>query len=97
LPGRIAASGVSTRTIAARWVLLADIHDRMPVILRPEHHQLWLDPGFTSVAALAEMLRPFDAGLMKRYPVSARVNTVSNDDAECAAAVTLLQVALPLG
>jgi putative SOS response-associated peptidase YedK len=26
--------------------LLADIHDRMPVILRPENYDLWLDPGF---------------------------------------------------
>ena len=76
--------------------LLADVHDRMPVLLSPEHYQLWLDPGFRSAATLAEMLRPFDARLMKRYAVSARVNTVSNDDAECAAAVMLSQAALPL-
>jgi putative SOS response-associated peptidase YedK len=36
--------------------LLADIHDRMPVILRQETYDLWLDPGFKDVKALAEVL-----------------------------------------
>ena len=31
--------------------LLADIHDRMPVILPRESYDLWLDPGFRDVAA----------------------------------------------
>ena len=26
--------------------LLADIHDRMPVILNPDDYDLWLDPAF---------------------------------------------------
>ncbi len=76
--------------------LLADVHDRMPVILSPEYYELWLDPGFRNTKALAEMLRPFDATLMKRYPVSTRVNTVSNDDAECATSVNSPQISLPL-
>ena len=66
--------------------LLADVHDRMPVILSPEHYDLWLDPGFKRTEALKEMLTPFDATLMRRYPVSTRVNVVKNDDPECAAA-----------
>jgi putative SOS response-associated peptidase YedK len=65
--------------------LLADVHDRMPVILNPEHYDLWLDPGFGRADALKEMLNPFDATLMRRYPVSTRVNFVKNDDPECAA------------
>jgi putative SOS response-associated peptidase YedK len=32
--------------------LLADVHDRMPVILSPEHYDLWLDPGFKRTEAL---------------------------------------------
>ncbi len=64
--------------------LLADVHDRMPVILCPDIHDLWLDPAFENVASLSEMLRPFDPALMRRYPVSPRVNHVHNDDAECA-------------
>src|SRR5664280_1580089 len=67
--------------------LLANVHDRMPVILRPEAYDLWLDPGFRRAETLKEMLNPFDATLMKRYPVSTRVNFVRNDDPQCAAAI----------
>ncbi len=64
--------------------LLADIHDRMPVILNLENYDLWLDPAFRDTTSVSEMLRPFDPALMRRYPVSTRVNHVVNDDAECA-------------
>jgi putative SOS response-associated peptidase YedK len=64
--------------------LSADIHDRMPAILRPDEYDLWLDPAFRDTASVSEMPRPFDAGLMRRYPVSTRVNNVQNDDADCA-------------
>ena len=30
--------------------LLADVHDRMPVILSPEHYDWWLDPGARCIA-----------------------------------------------
>jgi len=63
--------------------LLADVHDRMPVILRPENYDLWLDPGFKDVKTLAEVLVPFDAAQMRRFPVSTRINSASNDDPEC--------------
>jgi putative SOS response-associated peptidase YedK len=65
--------------------LVEDIHDRMPAILRPEDYELWLDPGEQRVEAVSELLKPFDSTRMKRYPVSTRVNNVTNDDAECAA------------
>ena len=64
--------------------LLADVHNRMPVILSPESYDLWLDPGFRDVVTATEMLRPFDAKRMRRYPVSERVNNVANDDPSCA-------------
>ena len=64
--------------------LLASIHDRMPVILRPENHDLWLDPAFRNTISISEMLRPFEAKMMRSYPVSTRVNQVQNDDADCA-------------
>ena len=63
--------------------LLADIHDRMPVILREESYDLWLDAGFKDVKALAGVLVPFDAAQMRCYPVSTRVNAVANDDLDC--------------
>jgi putative SOS response-associated peptidase YedK len=64
--------------------LLADIHDRMPAILRPADYDLWLDPALRNTAAVSEMLKPFDATVMRRYPVSTRINQVQNDDADCA-------------
>jgi hypothetical protein len=45
---------------------------------------LWLDPAFRDTISVSEMLKPFDARLMSRYPVSNRVNHVLNDDADCA-------------
>lgn len=59
------------------------IHDRMPVILDPADYDLWLDPGMTDTATVAELLKPFDARQMLKYPVSSRVNRVDNDDPEC--------------
>jgi putative SOS response-associated peptidase YedK len=64
--------------------LAAEVHDRMPAILRAEDYDLWLDPGVTDAAHVTECLRPFDARLMKKYPVSTRVNRPENDDEECA-------------
>jgi putative SOS response-associated peptidase YedK len=63
--------------------LLSDIHNRMPVILRPDDYDLWLDPAFRNTASLSKILLPFDPGLMKRYSVSTRVSQVQNDDADC--------------
>lgn len=64
--------------------LIADIHNRMPVILKPEDYDLWLDPGVTDPGRVMGLLRPFDARGMRKYPVSARVSRVENDDPECA-------------
>ena len=62
--------------------LLAEVHDRMPVILRPEVYDLWLDAD-RRVDALRQMLKPYDAKQMRRYAVSPRVNDVANDDPQC--------------
>lgn len=69
--------------------LLADVHDRMPVILAPEHHGPWLDPSMQEAAIAVGLLRPFDSKPMRRYPVSTRVNLVAHDDPECSAPVAL--------
>lgn len=67
------------------------VHDRMPVILDPSNYDLWLDPGMTNLDAACDLLKPYDAGLMRCYPVSARVNHVANDDAECSQPVGLAE------
>ncbi len=71
----------------------AGVHDRMPVILRSDDYDLWLDPGFQKVDEILPLLRPFDAAMMKKYPVSTRVNSVINDDSQCADPVSLAAAA----
>jgi len=63
------------------------VHDRMPVILHPDSYDLWLDPGMQKVDEVSALLKPFDARLMRSYPVSSRVNHVVNDDDGCSAPV----------
>jgi len=59
------------------------IHNRMPVILHPDSYGLWLEPGMQNVAAISELLKPYDASQMRCYPVSTRINHVANDGEEC--------------
>ncbi len=63
--------------------LMADIHDRMPVILSPKEYDLWLDPEFEGKEKLLSMLRSYPADEMMAYPVSTVVNSPRNEKAEC--------------
>jgi len=69
----------------------ATVHNRMPVILDRECYELWLDPSVTSVEVISELLKPFDARLMRCYPISAKVNHVANDDEECSRPVEVVE------
>ncbi len=59
--------------------LMADIHERMPVIIRPEDYAIWLDPQSTDVTQLQSLARPYPERLMEAYPVSRKVNSPRND------------------
>lgn len=69
--------------------VVADVHDRMPVILKPDHYNRWLDSKVTNPSSLADCLKPFDSALMRKYPVSTRVNRPENDDQSCAQEVSI--------
>ena len=58
--------------------LLAEIHTRMPVILRPESYDLWLNEN-SRAADLKDLLVPFPATEMTSHPVGYDVNDVKND------------------
>ena len=73
-------------------VVTCAIHDRMPVIVDPDSYDQWLDPGMRDVTAASELLKPFDARLMRFYPVSTRINRVANDDEECSLPVELTDI-----
>ena len=63
--------------------LLADIHNRMPVILPPGAYKQWLTPGESDTRDLAGLLKPYPASEMKAYPVSTLVNNPANEMPEC--------------
>ncbi len=63
--------------------LMAPIHDRMPVILRSDDYAEWLDEAPRSPDSLQHLIAAFPAEEMEAYPVSALVNSPSNDRAEC--------------
>jgi len=46
----------------------------------------------TNLVAANELLKPYDARLMRCHPVSTRVNSATNDDEECSAPVEIAEV-----
>jgi putative SOS response-associated peptidase YedK len=69
---------VTTRANA----LLAPIHDRMPVVLDEGYWDTWLDPAVDDAGELESMLVPAPDDWFEIYPVSTRVNTPDNNDAD---------------
>ena len=63
--------------------LTMEVHDRMPVILRSNDYDRWLDPELTDADELSFLFEPFDPNEMQLDPVNDRVNSVRNDDEEC--------------
>jgi putative SOS response-associated peptidase YedK len=55
---------------------VADIHDRMPVMLPPGAWAEWLDPENDDVDTLGKLLVPAPASLIALQPVSRAVNNV---------------------
>ncbi len=60
-----------------------DIHNRMPLILKPEAYDAWLDPGNKEPAKIEELLKTAYVKELKRYPVSKLVNQAGNNKKEC--------------
>jgi len=62
---------------------LAPIHHRMPVILAPEHYDVWLNIDAGDLDFLSPMLAPYQAERVTARPVSRHVNNPRNDDPRC--------------
>ena len=60
-----------------------DIHNRMPLILKPEFYDEWLDPENKDPGRIEEILKNGCVKELKRYPVSKLVNHVGNNSKEC--------------
>lgn len=62
--------------------LLEPVHSRMPVVLDETDWDAWLDPATQDLGAVKAMLRPAPNEWLELYPVSTRVNSPDNNDAE---------------
>jgi putative SOS response-associated peptidase YedK len=62
---------------------LRDIHNRIPLILKPEAFDEWLDPDNREPAKIEELLRTKNVKKLKSYPVSKLVNRVKNNSKAC--------------
>ncbi|MDM5212833.1 SOS response-associated peptidase [Peribacillus sp. RS7] len=59
--------------------LMTSIHDRMPVILKPEDEKDWLNPSINDPAFLQQYLKSFDSEQMEAFEVSTDVNSTKNN------------------
>jgi putative SOS response-associated peptidase YedK len=63
-----------------RCELRAEIHNRTPVVLKPEGWPVWLGEESADLRHLKSLLAPDPAEEMTCWPVSARVGNVKNND-----------------
>lgn len=55
--------------------MIADIHDRMPVILHPEDYERWLSPE----PEAPDLMKPFPPELMTMWKIGSKVGSPKND------------------
>ena len=60
---------------------MAEVHDRMPVVLPPGAWDLWLDPANADSADVSGLLVPAPSSLIRMHPVSTEVNNARNNGA----------------
>lgn len=63
--------------------LMEKIHDRMPVILKPQAYDAWLAPGEQAAEQLLPLLKPYAASQMKATRVSTLVNNPRLESPDC--------------
>jgi putative SOS response-associated peptidase YedK len=72
--------------------LVRPVHNRMPVILRPEDEEQWLDASRTPFVKAKSLVKPLPAELMDAYDVSPIVNSAKDDDLECIQPVSDVEI-----
>lgn len=60
--------------------VVADIHDRMPVVMDKRDEDMWIDKEEKDIEKLLSLLTPYKGDDMEAYPVSKAVNKASNDN-----------------
>jgi putative SOS response-associated peptidase YedK len=60
--------------------MLADIHDRMPVVVPPDAFDLWLNCAAVDAETASTLIAPAPENLLEVYEVSSAVNRTANDN-----------------
>jgi putative SOS response-associated peptidase YedK len=63
--------------------LTRQVHDRMPVILRPEAEAVWLDPSIDDPAEVMSVVGTYPAELMEGTDVNPALNKPSFERPDC--------------
>ena len=63
--------------------LTRPVHDRMPVILKPDDEATWLDPAVEDPDQLIPLVGPYPADLMAADPANPALNRPSFEGPEC--------------
>lgn len=62
--------------------VMEHVHNRMPVILKEEDEDAWLNPDTVEIDQLQNFLKPYAARSMSAYSVSKKVNSPAYDRAD---------------
>ena len=63
--------------------MMAELHDRMPVILPQRDYDAWLDPDQQDAVKASRFLKPYPAENMRAWPISTYVNKAGNEGEQC--------------
>jgi len=79
--------GIASFALLLGPPLATRVHDPMPIVLAPEHHDAWLDPKVKPDAAAALCAASPTSGVAdwRADIVSTRMSSGAHDDAECIA------------
>ncbi len=75
--------------------VIIPIHNRMPVIVKHEDYDTWLNPFEQRASALQPILKAYPSDLMEAYPVSQHINRPSYDDRKCSEPIELPSISSP--
>jgi putative SOS response-associated peptidase YedK len=64
-------------------MLMAEIHTRMPVILKEKYYDEWLNRENKNIEDLKKLLVAYPASQMEAFPVSKYVSNSRNEGPEC--------------
>jgi putative SOS response-associated peptidase YedK len=69
--------------------IMQPIQGRMPVILRPEDYERWVDPEIKDPNLLKPLLPPYPSEELVAEPVSPKVNKATYDAPDCVEVVSV--------